>query len=51
MIDKFDKWNEIKKNINDLEKTINSKRILKYHGKIKKDDFKKLKDGLIKFLY
>ena len=32
-------------------KTINSKRILKYHGKMKKDDFKKLKDKFIKFLY
>ena len=32
-------------------KTINSKRILKYHGKIKQDDFKKLKNEFIKFLY
>ena len=32
-------------------KTINSKRILKYHGKIKQDDFKKLKNEFTKFLY
>jgi len=32
-------------------KTINSKRILKYHGKIKQDDFKKLKEKFVKFLY
>ena len=32
-------------------KTFNSKRILKYHGKIKKDDFEKLKEEFKKFLY
>ena len=32
-------------------KTINSKRILKYHGKIKQNDFLELKERFIKFLY
>ena len=32
-------------------RTFNAKRILKYHGKIKKDDFDKLKEEFKKFLY
>ncbi len=32
-------------------KTLNTKRILKYHGKIKENDFKDLKKRFQKFLY